>query len=205
MFEIGLSVSEPRPGAIWQGGRPKRYRMSCIGLADNAARGNLGAASRNDDLKRALRACSESRLCGSLIERRLPEHAVGLCQIFGANESRMGRSGRASGLDCRVPGRSGGATGVRPQDFLLTDAAGSQGWQIGRRHTAATGRCRATAPEWSTKKPLPAGQPSVGQLSVGKNWGDREGSRCLRSIGGLLQENSARSVRICPADLIVGG
>ncbi len=55
VFEIGLSISEPRPGAPWQGGRPKRYRMSCIGVADNAARGRLDAASRNDDLKRALR------------------------------------------------------------------------------------------------------------------------------------------------------
>ncbi len=27
--------------------------MSCIGVADNAARGRLDAASRNDDLKRA--------------------------------------------------------------------------------------------------------------------------------------------------------
>ncbi len=162
-------------------------------------------ATRRPLLPGALRACFASRLSGSLIERRLAKHAVGLCQLFGVNESRMGRSGRASGLDCRVPGRGGGATGVRPQDFSLTDAVSSQGWQIGRRHTAATGRCRTAAPEWSTKKPLPAGQPSVGQLSVGKNWGDREGSRGLGLIGGLLRENSARSVRICPADLIVGG
>ncbi len=28
--------------------------MSCIGVADNAARVRLGAVSRNDDLKRAL-------------------------------------------------------------------------------------------------------------------------------------------------------
>ncbi|WP_239375464.1 hypothetical protein, partial [Frankia sp. Cj5] len=55
--EIGLSISEPRPGAAWQGGRPKRYRMSCLGVADNAARGHLDAASRNDDLTRALSGC----------------------------------------------------------------------------------------------------------------------------------------------------